>query len=1133
MDWNEKADLFCNSIKGQFVNRAEVEGKKRGRDFGISLDVKIGNKSIWFTFSKGEEVQAFNVPLVFTQNHVELIEQNEVQRAVCSYLLKQEDIILDFYAVMHRIIVETPTNIVNPALIKKSSFIQQVIWSFANGNTSVIMYNLQRAINEVVNRMPLHETDLNSYIMNRRLIILDPDFDAIRSPEDRLSYQVEKSKKYFDRGWTSIGLADGNLADKNYILTCDIRHLTPFGMKYHNPQRNLYSTLGMKGDELPKIRSQSMQNLMDGGITRKGWNFFTLFADIPDVFEDQIMVDNIHRDKFITYEKRFQCYGFIKVKEGQKVVKGDTLSISDGATTKRFDVDCDYARVKRISKSIVNVGGVKTPMHNIIIKYRRYLRDGVKITNLHGNKGVIRMKDLGYSVHPRTGDINKIDVIVSATSIKKRKNFGQILEALLNETTPEESKPVILDDHYEVPMETVSAALKANGLPEDGTRHCETYHGPIEGVCGEVFWGVVASVENSLWDEGATIRKNARDLRTAGLKFSHVELRALQTRFGKDNPIVDEILAYAQGSDDLHESIRILQSKKGILPDGLPQYTVFDVNFVNQSAGTIIDEEYIKDTIVDEQFEPDGFILKLPMAYQVVVDTKKNQVVYEGAPQGNIPAGTPGVYTYDSIYIPKSTMRRCWRHDSGKYGLNEIGVLINNILVMAYRYAGEPTETRHISMYYRAVSNYFARIADMLSTKRGEISQLGMAVRYPFSSKAVATLSNALPTNTVEIHESMAKHLRVKNGDVVLVERFPCLGFMSIRPQKVRVTRDEMARYTIRASGNSLCSLGLDFDGDVIYLASFHTPEAIALLKKEWAEPNPECYKIINQLNNKVGQPKVDSLGFDDYNIIKFDALTTETHAALIDKATGVKSHTGPVIALAYNIMRILENSDVCDLQETNVAIEYFLDRVGNTVFKQKHGIKSLHAIVTDAICTGNVEVLAAEGFDRKTSQIIVDVIKKKAATLGVKNLPQYHKMAKERGWSNIINRIVREENKIYYASRANLEACDLLHHLEAPAVDVPSRILKSMLSGKIGQIRTKLEEFVEKEAAEEIKDEKFRDACITFMDVVEKLLTPADPTEISEEMRARMRACFRINYERPEVNPNIRKSFEAAVRRR
>jgi hypothetical protein len=284
--------------------------------------------------------------------------------------------------------------------------------------------------------------------------------------------------------------------------------------------------------------------------------------------------------------------------------------------------------------------------------------------------------------------------------------------------------------------------------------------------------------------------------------------------------------------------------------------------------------------------------------------------------------------------------------------------------------------------------------------------------------------------------------------------------------------------------------LGLDFDGDVIYLASFHTPEARELLRAEWKSPNPECYDVICQLNNKAGCPTTSNLGFDDYEVAAFPALSAETHAAIVSNLTGVKSHTGPVIALAYNLMRILENSQVCDLQSTNVAIEYFLDRVGNTVFKQKHGVKSLHAIVTEAICCGDVETLVVEGFDRDTSQMIVDIIREKAKTLGVSDLRLYYKKAKENGWSNIINRIVREQNKIYYASRANLEACELLDHLEAPAVDIPSKILKDILSGKVGALRTKLEEILECDAVNVIQDEAHREACITLMDLVEGLLT-------------------------------------------
>lgn len=1084
MNLKSKTELLRSSVIAQFVARTDVEGKKKNIDFGIRLDTKFDNNSLWFILSKNDEQHSFNVPIPYEDNGVFLIKQNEVCRAVCSHFIRKDDLILSYFAVMQKIICDNPEGIIPTGLIKKVPFIQQIVYSYNNGNTSTIIYNLQRAISEVISKMPLHETYLNSWVMNRRLVIIDPAFDNLKSPEERLTYQIEKNKTYFDRGWTSIGLADGSLANKNYILMCDIRHLTPFGMHYHNPQRNLYSTLGMKGDELPNVRSQSMQDLMNQGITRKGWNLFTLFVDIPDVFEDQIMVDLQHRDKYITYEKRYECFDKLHVHKGKVIRKGQILSTSNAGTIKKFDVSCDKAKVKRITKSATNVGGIVTEVFNVIIEYKRNLRDGVKITNLHGNKGVIRMKDLGYAIDPRTGKTRKIDIIVSAKSIKKRKNFGQILEALLNNT---KEGPTVIPDDYQVDMSYVSKVLTMNNLPEDGTWSCETYMGKLEGICGEIFWGVIASVENALWGKNATIRRDIKGLRRAGLKLSHVEIRALETRFGKDNAILTEILSYAQGSDNIHENLKVIKSKRGELPVDVPTYQTKNLKCVDQSAGTIVDEEYIKDTIVDDYFAPDGFIMQLPITYQVTLDD--GEVTHEGVANLLLPT-SENVYRFDKIYIPKSSMRQCWKHDNGKFGLNEIGVLVNNMLVMSHRYLADPQSAIAIRMLYNSIYTYFAKISKMLGTKRGDISQLGMSVRYPFSTKAVATLSNRLPENTIEIHRNMAKALRVINGDVVLVERFPCLGFMSIRPQKIRITNDPLCKYTIRVSGNCLCSLGLDFDGDVIYLASFHTQEAMSLLRKEWALPNKLCYEVIQQLNNKAGVPETNCFGLYDYNITKFGDLTANTLAGLVDKATGVKSHTGPVIALSYNIMRILENSEVKDDQKINIAIEVFLDRVGNTVFKQKHGVLSLHSIVMDAICTGDVEMLVKYGFARETSDTICNIIKKKAAEAGIHNLYSYHQKAKEKGWSNVINRIVRKENKIYFASRANLEGCQLLDHLEADAVDTPSKILKTIMSGKSDNARTVLEDFMDDDAVNTIKDIDKRDACKTLMDYVEKMLT-------------------------------------------
>ncbi len=1145
-----EAHLLGDSIARQFFARTVVEGRKSGFDPGATLEIKHEYNKMWFIIRRANELHSITVPIPFVRNGVLLITQNDVTRAVCNYFMKEEDSELEYLAVIGRILTGNAMSVLPATIKKRTSFIQQIAYSFKNENTSIIVYNLQRAINEIVNRMPLHETEMNSLIMNQRLIIIDPEFDVIESPTERLQYQIDKAVEFFPRGWTPIGLADGNLADKNYTLKVNIRKITPFGMKYHNPQRNLYQTLGMKGDELPLIRSESMQKLMKMGVTRKGWNLTTLFADIPDVFKDQIMVDVSHKDKYVTYTKRYQIFGEMLVAVGESLRRGQVIGKSPDGQSNFFKIICDKAKVIAIRKAKSNVGGRPIEMHNVIVEYRRYFKDGFKFNNMHGNKGVIRMAKLGYAIDPRTGTKRKIDVIVSGKSIKERGNYGQIFEALLNvihEDEPsafwrtslrsneesyttrkndktsafwktslrgneethvnEESVPrgftlpyktYIVPDNYEVPMETIQNRLEKEGIPRDGKWECDTYVGKISGVVGTIFWGITKTPEEALWDDGVTTRRNNKELRIAGLKFSTVEFRSINTRFGRDNPIIDEIMSYSQGSDVLNEGLNVLRSKKAETPAGKVIVDASAVKPVDQTHGTIVPESVIKGTIVDENYLQEGFVLRLPVPYQVLID-HNGEVDFEGPPQ-QLTGETIGMYksikTFQDVYIPSGELRKCWRHDTGDYGLSVYGVLVNNLIVMCNRYIIEPNEI-NTRMLYGSIRTYFGRVAMMMGSKRGEISTLGMAVRYPYSAKATATLSNTLPKNTIEIHRSMAKELRVNTGDVVLVERFPCLGFMSVRPQKIRITDDIMCKFTIRVSGNNLVSQNLDFDGDVIFLASFHTPRAKALLLKEWTNPNKTCYEVIKQLNEKSGKPYFRNMGLEEYNIKPFKDVTNEEHAVLVERATGVKSHTGPVIALAYNLMRIVEHSDVKNNQKTNVAVEVFLDKVGNSVFKQKHGVKSLHDIVVEAVCKAEIEILVEHGFDRETTTMICKLITEKAAALGVHDLAAFHESAKKRG-GNLITFIVRNQNKIYFASRANLEGCKLLDHLEADAVDVPSKMFKWALAGKAKNVKTPLEEHVDADTLAKIKSKDLASTCKTLLQTIDFML---DTTEAESQL--------------------------------
>jgi len=1122
-----QVETMANLIRDQFTSRTEIEGRRTGKDFrGAKMDITFTNGQMWITVVLEDEAHTITVPIPYIENGVELIKSNEVKRSICKHFDVTNNIEISYLDVIQKIFIGDPIGLVTNIKVKKSSFVQQIAYSILNKNTSIIIYNLQKAISEIVNKMPLHETFMNSYIMNQRLMMVDPVFNRMSSPQDLLDYQTDKNKYYFNNGWTSVGLSDGTLANKNYILKKDIKALTVFGIHHHNPQRNLFSTLGMRGDELPQLRSASAQELIESGITRTGWNLFTLFADVPDNFEDQVLVDISHKDKAIISERRFQCFGEILVKEGQRIKLGDSLvKCSDGEITS-YQVKADESWIHKIIKSHTVVGGVKTEVYNVLIKFKRFLKDATKLTNTHGNKGVIRLFDLGYAIDPATGKPRKIDVIVSAKSVKRRKNYGQIFEALVNVVherntaevnTPEISsisnwskrgvavtskitskvlpiKPLIYADNYTFDDEK-EAQLKQNlidsGIPEDGTWRCDTYVGEIYGVCGTVFWGVTKEPEDQLWAEGATERTNGKDLRVAGLKFSTVEFKALETHFGIDNAVSREVLSYTQGIENIDETLQILRSQFGIITKNVPTKKVYEIKSVDQSNGTIFTKESLLDTVADENMLRDGFILHLPVQFQTAVGIK-NSDSYEGAPVFD-PAMMDWsvfkvLYTTDKIYIPEGSMRRNWRHSTGMYGMSEIAVLINNIIMFSNNYLAEPNEAHHIRMLYNALRNYFFRMSSSVGTKKGDVSSYAMSVRYPYSAKAVATLSTTIPPQTIQIHSDMANSLKVTEGDVVIVERFPCLGFMGIRPQKVTITDDPMCKYTIRASGNSLVSTNLDFDGDVIYIAAFHTPEAVALLQKEWLTPNPETWKYIDQLNKRKGEPCINLLSLPEYEMTPFTALTCEDQAGIVRKLTGVKAQTGPVIAMAYNIMRIMENSGNELTNAQQASIEMFIEKTGQSVFEQKHGGISLCEIVLEAVCTGDIDTLVKEGYDAEVTTLICKTIDRKAKSIGINDLKDYHYKIGIHG-SNIVNRIVKTENKVYFASRSDLDTYSLLECLSSPVVDLPSRIFALTMSGKYNNERNFLIEEKERKMLSAIKDDDLRKGCTDLFGLIDKMM--------------------------------------------
>lgn len=974
-----------------------------------------------------DESLILEIPISFKEDNVEYVKINGVLRPTCKYGLsikvdntRSFDTIVDFDTFMYYTLFKrSDITGVNVHGVSVYDVIHKITSGRDNNFVSGLIRITQRFINDTINMLPLHKTTMNSWAVNRRVSFIDDDFENIVDPNEKLKYQIEKADKYFDKGWTLMGLSDSNLADCNYIFQDDLRRFTPFGIKHHNPQRNLYQTLGMKGDELPAIRSRSQHELIQMGIERTGWNVPTLFVDIPLNFEDQIM---IHRksweNRTSTVKSVTTIYGDCFVKKGAELHKGETIGLHMDGKDAIFNLEGSKHIVKNVVSKPFVMGDINRTIYSVVVETTRHFKEGFKLTNIHGNKGIVRMFDSGYVIHDTIkGDIVP-QVVVSLKSITKRKNFGQICEAIASRCVDcSAENPLIVEDDSDCDEAFMLKRLKDTGYDTEVV-DVDTPYGPMKAIWGNVFWGCIKTAEENVWDFDSITEKNNKGVYKRGLKFSHMEFRSLITIFGPANPVAKEILRESNGSEYVKDKLEALI----INPQSRPELAVVDCkcfNTIGPSSGIMHEEEDFKFTVADPEVFPNGAIVTIPQTTVTMGEDKFAEEI-----------------TINNILLPAKNVREYWQHKSGLKAVDAIGMALNNVIHYA--------KTKDILLSYW-LKRYFEILTKSLGSKTGNIAQIGMAVRYPKSVKATAVGSDTLPKNTIEIHRNAAKYLHVKTGDPVLVERFPCLGFMSLRVQYVKVTDDEDCRYTFRVSGNSLISQNLDFDGDTLYIAAFHTPEAREALYKLLKDDALYVNKVIEKMNLK-SKPCIHFGGFDELGLVTFPKLTKEEHRKIVSRAVGVKAHTGPVIALAYNLMRITETKIPLEDMKTNVDIEVMLDFLGNTVFAQKHGIKALHDEAINAICTGNVAKMVECGFNESTSKLVIDIINQYALKLGVKDLVSYHKQAREKGKSNIINRIVRKYNKVYFASRAVQTPDQLLEYINSEPNDIPSALFNKII---------------------------------------------------------------------------------------
>jgi len=99
--------------------------------------------------------------------------------------------------------------------------------------------------------------------------------------------------------------------------------------------------------------------------------------------------------------------------------------------------------------------------------------------------------------------------------------------------------------------------------------------------------------------------------------------------------------------------------------------------------------------------------------------------------------------------------------------------------------------------------------------------------------------------------------------------------------------------------------------------------------------------------------------------------------------------------------------------------------------------IGSLEFLCKEAVCTADLNLMLALGFPEKTSKVLAKIVTEEATSLGIHNLRIHFEDSIAENKSNLINLIVRNRHKVYFATRSKLHPIPLLEHLEAEPTDL------------------------------------------------------------------------------------------------
>ena len=176
---SSKVENIINFVKSEFNSRIVLSFLKYNPTKKGSLTVDVHKTEILINLMLNGKTNIIEIPIPYIKDGIEFLSRNNVERPTCNYHHKETGREFAYLDIITELLFGSPNAVLPEGMHRSKSHTMQLIkYGYENDSLDYTVYSIQKQNNYFINKLPIHNTNMNSWVINRRITNIDKGYDS-------------------------------------------------------------------------------------------------------------------------------------------------------------------------------------------------------------------------------------------------------------------------------------------------------------------------------------------------------------------------------------------------------------------------------------------------------------------------------------------------------------------------------------------------------------------------------------------------------------------------------------------------------------------------------------------------------------------------------------------------------------------------------------------------------------------------------------------------------------------------------------------------------------------------------------------------------------------------------------------